>query len=393
MSSSLPETAGRSVKRLVRRTVEALPGTAQQRAFVAAEGSMYRWPFYRPLARPGRREVLMTYDLRCSAPSFGDFMQFALVARLYQLRRLRTRIVVIDGELRDDHLALGLDVAANYLVRAGQYPEIAKAVSVAGMVEVERMSYSEFAAREAEVGRGTGRYPSRRDQLGRRGVYARSWGVLEYVLRRGSAAARQRFALTATEVGANLGLRPPDGDYLAVAVRAASLSGQDRDVTAPELESWLERIRAHFPVEPIWIVSDQAGSDAVRSWGLDPGLRYAPDFGRSFAAHTLLALGSRGYLQLRGGGITTGVMWGATPFFLKADRSNELTRWVEAIYGAGYRFPWGSPLSVWYAPGAGEVEVQLEQFLRSLRSSASASAPAPTPAQTPAIVDTVRAAT
>ena len=63
---------------------------------------MYRWPFYRPLARPGRHEILMTYDLRCSAPSFGDFMQFALVARLYQLRGIRTRIVVIDGELRDD---------------------------------------------------------------------------------------------------------------------------------------------------------------------------------------------------------------------------------------------------------------------------------------------------
>ena len=71
-------------------------------------------------------------------------------------------------------------------------------------------------------------------------------------------------------------------------------------------------------------------------------------------------------------------MWGATPFFLKADRSNELTLWVEAIYGEGYRFPWGSPLSVWYAPGAGEVEAQLEEFLRSLRGpAASTSSAAP----------------
>ena len=166
-------------------------------------------------------------------------------------------------------------------------------------------------------------------------------------------------------MGANLALSPPEGDYLTVAVRAASLAGHDRDITAAELEGWLERIRAHFPAEPVWIVSDEAGTEAVRSWGLDFGLRYAQDFGRSFAAHTLLALGSRAYLQLRGGGITTGLMWGATPFFLKADRSNELTRWVDAIYGDGYRFPWGSPLSVWYAPGAGDVDVQLEEFLRS----------------------------
>ena len=338
---------------------------------------MYRWPFYRPLARPGRREVLMTYDLRCSAPSFGDFMQFALVARLYQLRGLRTRIVVIDGELRDDHVALGPDVVANHLARAEQYPEIAKAVSVGGMVEVERMPYAEFAAREGEIGRGRGRYPMRRDQLGRRGIYAQSWGVLEHVLRRSSAAARQRFALTAAEVGANLALSPPEGDYLTVAVRAASLAGHDRDITAAELEGWLERIRAHFPAEPVWIVSDEAGTEAVRSWGLDFGLRYAQDFGRSFAAHTLLALGSRGYLQLRGGGITTGLMWGATPFFLKADRSNELTRWAEAIYEDGYRFPWGSPLSVWYALGCRRRRlVQLEEFLRSLRgSSTGATAP------------------
>ena len=330
---------------------------------------MYRWPFYRPLARPGRRELLMTYDLRCSAPSFGDFMQFALVARLYQLRGIRTRIVVIDGELRDDHVALGPDVVANHLARAEQYPEIAKAVSLGGMAEVERMPYVEFAAKEGEIGRGRARYPGRRDQLRRRGTYAQSWGILEYVLRRTSPAARQRFALTAAEMGVNLALSPPPGDYLTVAVRAASLAGHDRDISAAELEGWLERIRAHFPAEPVWIVSDEAGTEAIRSWGLDFGLRYAQDFGRSFAAHTLLALGSRGYLQLRGGGITTGLMWGATPFFLKADRSNELTRWVEAIYGDGYRFPWGSPLSVWYAPGAGDVDVQLEEFLRSLVSS------------------------
>jgi hypothetical protein len=368
----LPATGGQAVKRVVRRAIEALPGTARDRALLAAEGGMYRWPFYRPVARPGCREVLMTYDLRCSAPSFGDFMQFALVGRLYQLRGLRTRVVVIDGELRDDHVELGPDVVAAYLARAEQYPEIAKAVSHGGMVEVERMSYPEFAAREAEIGGGRGRYPTRRDQLRRRGVYAKSWGLLEHVLRRSSAEVRKRFALTPAEVGANLALSPPEGNYLTVAVRAASLSGHDRDITAAELQDLLARIRAHFPSEPVWIVSDETGTEAVRSWGLDFGLCYAQDFGRSFAAHTLLALGSRAYLQLRGGGITTGVMWGATPFFLKADRSNELTRWVEAIYGDGYRFPWGSPLSVWYAPGAGEVDVQLEQFLRSLSGSSTA---------------------
>jgi hypothetical protein len=333
---------------------------------------MYRWPFYRPLARPGRREMLMAYDLRCSAPSFGDFMQFALVGRLYQLRGIRTRVIVIDSELRDDHVELGPHVAANLLARAKQYPEIAKAVSVDGMVEVEQMSYAEFAAAEGEIGRGRGRYPARRDQLARRGIYAQSWGVLEYVVRRSSAAARQRFALTAAEVGANLALSPPEGDYFTVAVRAASLSGPDRDITAAELEGWLEQIRSHFPAQPVWIVSDEAGTEAVRSWGLDFGLRYAQDWGRGFAAHTLLALGSRGYLQLRGGGIGTGLVWGATPFFLKTDPSNELTHWVEAIHGDGYRFPWGSQLSVWYARDAGDVDVQLEEFLRSLRGSFAA---------------------
>lgn len=378
MSPWLPETVGRSVKRHARRAIEALPGTASHGALLAAEGSMYRWPFYRPLVRPGRHEVLMTYDLRCSAPSFGDFMQFALVARLYQLRGIRTRVVVIDGELRDDHVALGPDVVANHLARAEQYPEIAKAVSVSGMVEVERMPYAEFAAKEGEIGRGRGRYPTRRDQLGRKGVYSQSWGTLEYVVRRSSPAARRRFALTAGEVGTNLELSPPEGDYLTVAVRAASLAGHDRDITVAELEGWLEWIRTHFPAEPIWIVSDEAGTNTIRSWGLDFGLRYAQDFGRSFAAHTLLALGSLAYLQLRGGGITTGLMWGATPFFLKADRSNELTLSAEAIYGEGYRFPWGSALSVWHAPGAGDVEVQLEAFLRSLRgAAASTSSTAP----------------
>ena len=340
---------------------------------------MYRWPFYRPLARPGRREVLMTYDLRCSAPSFGDFMQFALVARLYQLRGIRTRIVVIDGELRDDHVALGPDVVANHLARAEQYPEIAKAVSVSGMVEIERMPYAEFAAKEGEIGRGRGRYPTRRDQLGRQGVYSQSWGLLEY---RAAARAR-RSAATLRPHGGGGGSQP----RAQPAGRGLSHRGGSRRVPRRP------RPRYHgggaggmAGADPgsisqpsrFWIVSDEAGTEAVRSWGLDFGLRYAQDFGRGFAAHTLLALGSRAYLQLRGGGITTGLMWGATPFFLKADRSNELTLWVEAIYGEGYRFPWGSPLSVWHAPGAGDVEAQLDEFLRSLRgAAASTSSTAP----------------
>jgi hypothetical protein len=330
---------------------------------------MFRLRFYRPLARPGRRKLLMTYDLRCSAPSFGDFMYFSLVARLYQLRGIHTRIVVIGDELRDDFVELGPDVVAHFLARSEQYPEIARAVAVRDMVEVQRMSYREFVARERELARGRGRYPPRRDQLQRRGVYAQSWSVLEYMLRRSSPATRQRFTLTPDEVGANLNLTPPKGDYLTVAVRAKSVLGHDRDVAAAELESWLARIRAHFPDEPIWILSDEAGTEAVRSWGLDSGLRYANDLWRGFAPHTLLALGSRCYLQLRGGGITVGVLFGATPFLLKSNLSNERTPWMEAIYGEGYRFPWGSPLSVWYAAETGDGETQLEEFLRSLRGS------------------------
>jgi hypothetical protein len=359
----------------VRRAIEALPGSARYRALVAAEGALYGWPFYRPLVAPGRREMLMAYDYRASSLSFGDLMQFALVARLYQLRGVRTRLVVIDGEASDAVVAMGPDVVANRLARAEQFSEIARAVSAPGMLDVERMPYAEFAAREGELGRGRGHYPSRRDQLARRGVSGRSWGVLEHVLRQSSPAMRRRFALTATQVGANLALSPPEGDYLAVAVRAASVDDHERDITAPELQGWLERIREHFPDEPIWIVSDEHGTEAVRSWGLDFGLRYAQDWGRGFAAHTLLALASRGYLQLRGGGIATGLMWGATPFLLKANRSSELTLWVEAIYGNGFRFPWGSPLSVWYSLAAGDVELQLEQFLRSLRAASTAPGP------------------
>ena len=294
VSPYLPETAGRSVKRLGRRAIEALPVMARQRALLAAEGGMYRWPFYRPLARPGRRQLLMTYDLRCSAPSFGDFMQFALVARLYQLRGLQTRIVVIDGELRDDHVALGPDVVADHGARAEQYPEIAKAVSLVGWSKssgCRTPSSPRGRARSAEEWAVT---PCGETSSGGEASTHNRGAMLEHICGearppRGSASPsrRRRWGPISRSVRRK-------GDYLTVAVRAASVAGHDRDITAAELEGWLERIRAHFLAEPVWIVSDDAGTEAVRSWGLDFGLRYAQDFGRGFAAHTLLALGSRG---------------------------------------------------------------------------------------------------
>ena len=167
----------------------------------------------------------MTYDLRCSAPSFGDFMQFALVARLYQLRGIRTRIVVIDGELRDDHVALGPDVVANHLARAEQYPEIAKAVSARTGWSKSSGCPTPSSRRRRTRSAGEGAVtPLGETSLGDEASTHNRGASLEYLLRQSSPAARQRFALTAAEMGTNLALSPPEGDYLTVAVRAASLA-------------------------------------------------------------------------------------------------------------------------------------------------------------------------
>jgi hypothetical protein len=86
------------------------------------------------------------------------------------------------------------------------------------------------------------------------------------------------------------------------------------------------------PLHPaVWIASDEASTEPVRSSGLDSGLGYAQDWGRDVAAQTLLALGSRSYLQVR-----------------------------------------GTPLSARYGLGAGDVETPLEEFLRALRGSSTA---------------------
>jgi hypothetical protein len=170
--------------------------------------------------------------------------------------------------------------------------------------------------------------------------------------------------LRGDEVASQLGLDPPSGHVL-LAIRAASMLGNERDTARDSYLRQLEMIRTHLPGTPIWVASDAAGTEQIRPW--DDDVSFAQDFGANFSANMLLGLTARCFIQIRGGGLSIGPMFSPVPWLIAdLERSNENTKWMRAARpDAPWRPGWGSELSAWYPPG-GDPDRELEAFLRGV---------------------------
>jgi len=321
-----------------------------------------RWP----------RSVFV-YDMAVSAPGFGNFLVFCLLARFYQLRGVTTQLVVVDdGGLREEVATLGAGAVDHFRARIDQYEGIAALAGVPGQWEFERTSFADFRTwRDGLVGR-RGQFPSVRDQDRRAMAYVHTWPMLEHGLRRGPASVRDRFAL-GPEQASHIGVELPEGPYAAVGVRANSFAPGGRDITEDELRDQIELVASRFPGLPIYVISDADGTAAARAWlAGDDRVRFALDSYEGYAAHSALCLGASFFVQLRGGGLCVAPMWSRIPWYLSAGHSNEGTRWVVrglAEEGPGWRQPGGHPASTWRGP-SDQWRESLAVFLDDVASSA-----------------------
>jgi len=320
-----------------------------------------------------RPQAVFVYDMAVSAPGFGNFLVFCLLARFYQLRGVTTRLVVVDdGDLREDIAVLGTEAVDHFRARIEQYEQIAALASVPDRWEFERTSFADFRAwREGLVGR-RGQFPSVRDQDRRTIAYVHTWGMLEHGLRRGPASVRDRFPLR-PEQAMRIGVELPEEPYAAVGVRADSFVPDGRDIHEDELRDQVELVASRFPGLPIYVISDADGTTAAREWlAGDDRVVFALDSYEGYAAHSALCLGASFFVQLRGGGLCVAPMWSRIPWYLSAAHSNEGTRWVVrglAENGPGWRTPGGHPATTWRGESDRWRE-SLAAFLDDVASSA-----------------------
>lgn len=360
---------------MLRRAGQALaprlPAGARSAANLAWESAECLGRFARPwLASAGGRPVVMAYDGKVSPATFGDFLYFCLVARLFAVAGRRVEMAYLDDEIRDD--VQGLEDA--YRFRVEQYDEIAAALAIPGRFRFQRMAFAELAGWREGLGR-VGCYPSRAAQDERAQVYGQSWTTLEHGLRRAPRGVRERFVLDAGEVAENLGATLPPGPYAVVAGRAGSAWDPSRDVLRDELLRQIDMIRARFPNDPVWIASDAVGTEAIKGWKLDrPDLHYAQDFGPRYILNLRLALGARCFVQIRGGGLSSGLLFSRTPIFVAADPVTESSWWMRSPKDGVHALPWAHERTRWVSRGT-DVESRLEQWLDELAEDAARPSP------------------
>jgi hypothetical protein len=352
-----------------------LPPRVRNGANLLWQSGGYLRRFFAPWAASADgRPVVMAYDHQNAPPSFGDFLSFVLIGRLYAVHGRRVEVVFVDGPIRDNFAGLPEEA---FLYKVNQYEEIVRAVQFQERLRFHRMSFGSFLLWLEEVGRAAC-YPSRRALQDREIVYGHTWNTLEHVLRRAPRRVLDQFLLEAEHVAEAIGVELPLAPYVTLAVRAASVSGAERDISAEETLRQIDLIRSHFPDDPIWIGSDAMGTEAIKSWGLDrPDIHYTQDFGSTYPASMALALGGRCFVQIRGGGLMIAPLYSRTPMFLAAEGANQTSWWsrsqeVERPFKPDeVHFPWAHPMTVWGSPD-GDVEERLDRWLAGLIADAPA---------------------
>ena len=348
---------------LLEAVARRLPPPVRRTANDVWISSSYIRRFAPALARArGETPVVMVYDPVTAPPSFGDFLLFCLLGRLYGTLGREVELVLVEGDVREDFR----EVAEAFAYKFEQYAEIAHAVSPDGRLRFRRMRFDELAAWRDGLPGGGAPYPDRATQDERGFAYNHSWNVIEHVLRRLPPAARERFLLDGPEVAAAAGAVLPAEPYVMVPVRAASALGAERDLDRETVLRELAAIDRAFPGTLVCVASDAAGSEVVRSWELGDRVVLAQDLCQGFICHAALALNARCYVQIQGGGLVLAPLFSRVPTFFACDPSNETTRWASAIYEpGGYRLPWAHHATVWTSPD-GDVEARLEDWLARL---------------------------
>jgi peptide-methionine (S)-S-oxide reductase len=366
-TGSAPERLARAV---ARRVAAALPRSWEQRIYDVYWIALYLLRVARPVVsglRNRRRDCVMAYDLKVSAMAFGEFTMFCLVARLLQCLGLKTHIVLVEDELREDFRDLG----PRMLYKREQFGDLARGLSVPGRFTYRTATFQglQELRREKEP---VALYPSRDEQDGRMAAYWWSWSMVEAALRLGGGRLRKRAVLKPATMANNLGVSLPERPYVMLAVRQASLLPDNRDVGLREYLIQLESIRRHFPGHDIYVASDAEGTEVIRSWGVDlPGVHFAWEFGTTYPLHLALALGAACCVEVRGGGLSIGIAFSETPWFLAVSLANEKNPWTRVVdEGGSWHPPWGSPHSV-RQPVTPDVYERIDAFLAAVSADAS----------------------
>ena len=262
----------------------------------------------------------LIYDNSISPPSYGDFINVIMIARVLAAYQVDVKLVLT----KTDYYSFYPDRFTTDELNDFIGEEIVIAKTLVQGVTIELCSSQELG----ELINGDaidGRYVVFHEIV-KSGTpfYYLAFNLTKSLLKKSSCETKNR-VLFARHSSFVSNQRGPQVQYVAFACRWNESWGQYRNMSAELFINLSKILKNAFPNHELLVVSDRIGCDHFRSIALDHQLTcsFSKDYSDSFLGDATLVLNSEAWVQIRGGGIGIVPLWSDMPFLYFGRISSE----------------------------------------------------------------------
>ncbi len=293
------------------------------------------------LASIKKNKVILVYDNICSPPTYGDFLYVMFLAQYIRSHGVDLLMVLTKGDYRDDWNPLHTQGKTEWFL----HEQLSVARFILGeSANIKTMDWAEF---EKEVMNSTERHLVLFSNyiFSRKRIYHFCFNVTNILISKAPQEQIKCTLLRCNElhekyITGRVHDKSPPENYISLACRRNEIWGQDRNLSDTDFKALILTISKSRPDMPIVIISDALGCNYFKALvrdelvDLSQKILFSKDYTNSFLEDLSLALKSKAYIQLVGGGMSSPIWFSDTPYFIVQRlahefmwKRNSLTSW------------------------------------------------------------------
>lgn len=260
--------------------------------------------------------VLIVYDMKVSAPTFGDFMYLVMVARFFITIGKKVKFIIIDSDFREDTLKAypDHDERKKLVTKFKELPEVLLDSKNCDIQILHWNDFYEFIKeQESEI------LCLFKDKIKiREPIYIHSFNLCNLLASYLKNGQINNFLLNKEEIASKVRVKFPQSPYITWACRYSIKWSFERNINEIEFINIYNLLQNKFPNKQIMVVSDEIGCSYFKKISQKNNLSclFSKDFSDTFMGDCALVIGSDYFFQLRGGGIATAAIYSTVPYYI-----------------------------------------------------------------------------
>ena len=265
------------------------------------------WIIAKHLAKKDK-VIVIVYDVKSSPCTYGDYLMVVMFARFFVTLGCNISFNIIDGNYRDDWVALN-ESEKKLLIK--DYFLIAESLLKSSLSEINVVNYLDFKNKFILDGKNYF-FPFKKRIIKRAPIYYLIIHLLSILCKNKNQVFLNSFLLSKESIPLNTLADNFFGNYITWHVRYSKKWEFHRNMNKDLFLEIYKRLRELHPNYEIMIISDKNGCDYFKDVSLSYGLeniKFSKDFSSSYLGDAGLILGGKYHFMYTGGGISLFAMF------------------------------------------------------------------------------------